>query len=216
MTGFLKRDFSLLLPNIKFYALIIAVFAVIGIMSDSVNSFASLYIVLFSFVSLMNLFNYDDLNRWQGYAAAAPNGRNAMVDARYLLSALMGLVVFVLQLFINLLSRANVVLYDFLYDPLYFFQNALLYGALFFLYAAVVLPILFRFGGTKARVVFVGAAALLGAVVAIAGTLLALPAVANFLYALPPFLPALAPFAIAALFLLSWLLSRRIMAKREL
>lgn len=215
MRGFLKRDFSLLLPNLKFYALIIAVFAVVGILSDSASSFASLYIVLFSSVSLMNLFNYDDLNRWQGYAAAAPGGRRAMVDARYVLSVLMGLVVFVLQLFLNLLSRANVILYDFLYDPLYFFQNALLYGGLFFLYAAVVLPILFRFGGTKARVVFVGAAALLGAVVAIAGTLLALPDVAAFLSALPSFLAALAPLAVLALFALSWLLSRHIMDKRE-
>lgn len=213
MMGFLRRDVSLLLPNLKFYGLLIAVFTVLGLTSSrSGNYFASLYIVLFSSISLVNLFSYDELNHWLAYAAAVPGGRRALVDARYLLTAGMGLAAFVLQLFLNLLSRASFLLYDVLYDQTHFLRNALLYGALVLLYAAVILPLSYRSGGNKARAVFAGLAALLGAGMAIAGTLLSLPQTEQTF----SFLSAAIPCFAAGLFVLSWLLSRRIMDKKEL
>lgn len=215
MCGFLERDLTLLLPSMKFYGILIAVFTLIGLASRSTSDFAGLYLLLFPTVGLMSLFSYDEMNHWQGYAAAAPHGRRAMVDARYLLTAGLSAVVFVLRFLLNLLDRGNVFAYDFFYPAGFFLQNALVFLAAFLLYGAVVLPLLFRFGAAKGRL-FGILAGVLAAVISIGGMVLSTAVGAEVLAALPALLPTLLPLAAAGLFALSWLLSRRIMAKREL
>lgn len=215
MRGFLERDLTLLLPSMKFYGVFIVVFAFIGLVSRSTSDFAGLYLLLFPTVGLMSLFSYDEMNRWQGYAAAAPNGRRAMVDARYLLTAGLSVVVFVLRFFLNLLDRSNAFAYAFFYPSNFFIQNALVFLSALLLYGAVVLPLLFRFGAVKARffVILVG---LLAGAVSIGGMVLSTTVGAEVLGALPTLLPTLLPLAAAGLFVLSWLLSRHIMDKKEL
>lgn len=215
MRGFLERDLTLLLPSMKFYGVLIVVFTCIGLVSRSVSNFAGLYLLLFPTVGLMSLSGYDEMNHWLAYAAAAPGGRRAMVDARYFLTAGLSVVVVVLRFFLNLLDRSNVLAYDFFYPAGFFLQNALVFLAAFLFYGAVVLPLLFRFGAAKCRLFGILAGLLAGAV-SIGGMVLSTTLGAEVLGALPTLLPILLPLAAAGLFALSWLLSRRIMAKKEL
>lgn len=213
MTGFLKRDAALLRTNLKFYLVFVLGFAVLSVFTDFSASFISLYLVVFAASSIMGLFSYDDMNHWQGYAAAAPNGRSAMVNARYLLSLLIALGVFLIQLILGLFDRANTPGYALFYGDLYFLHAALLYAGVFLLYTAILLPVSYRFGGTRSRMVMIGVIAALAALIAVLGTLLRFDSVA---LALPDFLPALVPAAGAAALALSWRLSLHIMANKEL
>lgn len=203
MLGFLKRDLSLQMVNAKFYLCFVLAFAGLAVFTDFAASFASLYLVIFSGTSIMSIFSYDEANHWETYAAAAPNGRRAMVDARYLLAAGIGVVVFLFQLVLGILDKSNQL------------ETALLYAGAFLLYAAVILPIAYRFGGTKSRIVMIVVVAAFSALIAIGATSLQVFANGDPL-AILGVLPLLAlPLGAAAL-LISHRISRHIMAVKEL
>lgn len=204
MNGFLKRDWALFSVNARFYLIFIAFFGALALFTDFSFSFISLYLVIFSATSITSLFNYDELTRWDAYAAAAPRGRQAMVDARYIFCVLIGGAVFVLQLVLGVVSHDGQL------------ETAFLYGLLFFLYAAITLPLFYHFGGLRARVAMICVMAVLAALIVAGGTLATLSAGGPNFAQLWGFLPVLFPLVAAVLFVLSWLLSRRIMAKKEL
>lgn len=203
MLGFLKRDLSLQMVNAKFYLCFVLAFAGLAVFTDFAASFASLYLVIFSGTSIMSIFSYDEANHWETYAAAAPNGRRAMVDARYLLAAGIGVVVFLFQLVLGILDKSNQL------------ETALLYAGAFLLYAAVILPIAYRFGGTKSRIVMIVVVAAFSALIAIGATSLQVFADGDPL-AILGVLPLLAPPLGAAALLISHRISRHIMAVKEL
>lgn len=203
MTGFLKRDLSLQAVNAKFYLCFVLAFAGLAVFGDFSASFASLYLVIFSGTSIMSLFSYDEANHWEAYAAAAPNGRRAMVDARYLLAVGIGAVVLLFQLLLGILTKSDQL------------ETALLYTGAFFLYAAVILPISYRFGGTKSRMVMIVVVAAFSALIAIGATSLHVFSDGDPLAALGH-LPALLPLVGSAVLAISHRISRHIMAKKEL
>ena len=203
MSGFLKRDLSLQAVNAKFYLCFVLAFAGLAVFTDFAASFASLYLVIFSGTSIMSIFSYDEANHWETYAAAAPNGRRAMVDARYLLAAGIGVVVFLFQLVLGILDKSNQL------------ETALLYAGAFLLYAAVILPIAYRFGGTRSRMVMIVVVGLFAAMFALAATSLHIFTDGDPL-ALLGVLPLLALPLGAATLLISHRISRHIMAVKEL
>lgn len=202
MKGFMKRDFYLIKGNLKFYLIFMLIFAAAAIFTSVNTSMFAIYVVIFGVSSIMGLFNYDEFNHWMAYGAAVPEGRRAMVNARYLLAALLGLGIVAVQIILGLLAREDIV----------FFMAAIYAGA-FLLYAAIVLPVCYRFGGTKARTVLIviiaamaGVGGMLGAVVSISG--------GGGKLHLPPIFLAL-PLAGAAALALSWRISTGIMLKKE-
>lgn len=202
MLGFFKRDLSLQAVNAKFYLCFVLAFTVLSFFSDFSASFASLYLVIFSGTSIMSLFSYDDANHWEAYAAAVPGGRRAMVDARYLMALGLAAVVFLFQLLLGLITKTGLL------------DEALLWAGILLLYAAVLLPIAYRFGGTKSRMVMIVVVGVLSGGVALLTTALKLsdsqplPALALF--------PGLLPLVGLAALVVSHRISRHIMARKEL
>ena len=203
MTGFLKRDFYLIETNLRFYLLFIGVFALLTVFTDFSVAFLSIYVVIFAMSSVMGLFSYDDMSRWTAYGAAAPAGRMAMVDARYLLTLLLSVGISVFQLLISLLGKEEGAL-----------PVTALYGGLFLVYAAVVLPVNYHFGGTKARTVMVLIVAVTAAVVGMGATALQLST--GFGRASLPSALLLLPLVGIAALALSWRVSLGIMGRKEL
>lgn len=203
MKGFLKRDFYLIKSNLKFYVLFIACFAILAAFTDFNVGFISLYVVLFFMSSLLGLFSYDDLNHWTAYGAAVTSGRMAMVDARYLLALLVAAGMTVIQALLSLLGGEENA------APM-----AAVYGGVFLLYAALALPISYRFGGTKSRTVMVVLIALLGAGVGLGSSILSVTSILRGLR-LPPVTLFLPLAGIAAL-AVSWRVSLGIMGRKEL
>lgn len=163
MKGFLRRDWSLLRINLWFYMIFILGASLLAIFTKTNAGFINTYVILFSTISVMNLFSYDEVNHWQAYAAAVPDGRRAMVDARYVLAVCMGVVVMVIQFAVQGLSRASAGLPMAVLAAL---AGASMYGGIFFCYTAIVLPIFYRFGSVKSRLVLIiVVAAFVGAMV---------------------------------------------------
>lgn len=203
MTGFLKRDFYLIQGNLYFYLIFVALFMGVGIFTDTKTSFFAVYFIIFAMSSVMGLFNYDDMNRWQSYGAAAPEGRVRMVNARYFLTLLLSLGVAAIQAALLWLDGGAGIL-----------DLVAVYVGVFFLYAAVCLPVFYRFGGTKARVVMIMVVAMIAALAGMGVTTLTLSSGVGAV-SLPPIFLAL-PLAGLAALALSWRISLGIMERKEL
>lgn len=203
MTGFLKRDYYLISGTLKFYVLFMAAFIILAVFTDFNSSFLSLYVVIFAMSSVMGLFSYDDMSRWTAYGAAAPAGRMAMVDGRYLLTLLISVGISLFQMLISLLGGEAGDL-----------PMAALYGGGFLLYAAVTLPVCYHFGGTKARTVMILIVAVMGALIGMGATTLQLSNGFGRVSLPSPFL--LLPLAGIAALAISWRVSLGIMGRKEL
>ena len=199
MTGFLKRDFYLISGTLRLYILLIGLLALFATFSDFNISFLSLYMVIFAMSGMMGLFSYDDMNRWQAYGAAVPAGRRAMVDARCLLAVWVAAVQFLL----GLLWREEGAL-----------SMAAAYGGLSLFYAAVSLPVFYRFGGTKARTVMIAIVAALSSLIGMGATALQLSG--GFGRVFPPVAIFALPLAGLAALALSRRISLGIMERKKL
>lgn len=204
MYGFFKRDFYLILPNLRFYFLFLAVMGIIVTVSQQTVGFFSVYVLAFTVSSLLGLFSYDEFNHWNAYAVAVSRGRKALVDGRYLLSLAAAAVTALLTGVVVALKESGTAL-----------ATGLLYGGLLLIYLALVLPISYRFGHTKSRLITLSVIVLIfgsvGAGMALtkdkAGLLSNLP------FPVPLGLAMLA-FGLGAL-LVSWLISRRVVDRKE-
>lgn len=158
MKGFLKRDFYLLLPNLRFYVLFLGLLAFVAVAFEGrMLSFFGFYLVLFSASSVLALFSFDEANHWQAYAAAIPDGRKLQVEGRYAVAlAVGGVQLLVLGVFF---LTGNLVGGD-----------VLVYVGLFLVYADVALPLSYRFGN-NARAVLVILIAALGGILGASGAI---------------------------------------------
>lgn len=203
MKGFLKRDFSLISGNIRWYLFFIVLLGVLAIFTDMNSGFVMLYATIFAMSSVTGLFNYDEFNHWTAYAAVVPNGRKDMVTARYVLLLLVTAGVVLIQMLMGVLARETGSL-----------EAAALYGGIILLYSAISMPVSYYFGGTKARVVTVVLIALLAAGVGIGSSLLNITSIHGGLR-LPPATLLLPVLGLAAL-AVSYRVSLGVMAKKEL
>lgn len=203
MKGFLKRDFYLMETNLKFYLLFIGAFALLATFTDFSVSFLSLYVVIFSMSGIAGLFSYDDMSRWTAYGAAAPAGRKAMVDARYLLTLLVAAGITLIQVLLGLLNREPGAV-----------PMAAVYSGIFLLYAALALPVNYRFGGTRSRTVMIVLMALLAGAVGLGGSMLNMSTIHGEVR-LPPMTLVLPLLGLGALWV-SRQAALAVMAKKEL
>lgn len=171
MRGFFRRDVALLAVNFRFYFIFILCFGALVAFADFSSGFVSLYVMIFSAAGIMNLFTYDDTNHWQGYAATVPGGRRSMVDARYALSLCLAAAVFAVQLLLGILGGEEAL------------ALAGVYGGAFLLYSAILLPLSYRFGGTRGRLVMLIVIGVLSGLIAAAGSAMLLGGLAGRGYA---------------------------------
>lgn len=205
MKGFLKRDLYLVSSGQRVLLVLVFIFLAVTAMRMGKGSnllpMLCLYLHIYVTAYVISLFNYDDYNGWQGYAAAVPGGRRLMVDARYLLALALCLAAGVLSAGLSLAAgdRNAVVL-------------ALVYCGGALIYTAILLPMCYRFGGAKTRTYMLVIVAVTGGVIGALGT-------ENFGSAgsvggdipIPVLLPVVGLLGLAV----SLPISRHIMAKKE-
>lgn len=161
MKGFMKRDFYLSLPNLKFFGVVLGAFAILVAFTDLQASFMALYAVVFSMSAVMSLFSYDEANHWPAYAAAVPGGRRGQVDGRYALSLLLCGSVVALLILVSLLRGEGSEL-----------GLTIMYAGIALIYTDVTLPLLYHFGGTKGRTVMIVLMALVAGIAGAGGAIL--------------------------------------------
>ena len=66
MKGFLKRDFYLILPNLRFYLIFMLFLMALSVFQvANLASFLGFYLAIFAASSVLSLFSYDEMNHWQ-------------------------------------------------------------------------------------------------------------------------------------------------------
>ena len=209
MSGLIWKDLLVLRRSVRVYLLLVvfyALMAVTGVWDESV--FGGISALLVTILPL-NCFSWDNLARWDTYALTLPLTRRQVVGARYLVTLLIAAAALVLTLGLGLLAS----LFNRELDLFSLGAGAVICLLAALILSAVLLPLLYRFGPEKARILLLvviaaGVLAVLGMVSLAERQALPLPDAGLWMAAS---LPAAAVLMLAASF---WL-SCRIYGRKE-
>lgn len=148
MSGLLLKELLIMKGTWKTYLFLIVFYAIFSFIGNPMF-FASMVVVILMMLPLSSVAA-DEQARWDVYAAALPNGRRAVVRAKYQFSFLtLGaafLISCLVSLLVVLLGRANGNEYlDFVFTSLASVAVGLFADM-------IIYPLLFKFGSQKARI----------------------------------------------------------------
>ena len=219
MTGLILKDFLVMQKTLRYYLLIMAVYAMLAMTGTFTYSVISAFTVMLGSVAPMSAFAYDEQAKWDKFAAATPVGRQGVVKARYLFTLLLllggGVLSTVVSMAVVRFGKADVEAW---WEPLVVTVVILLVGVAL---NTIILPILFKFGAEKSRVIsmaiFVAVFGGIALLSAISKGRVDLNTLGDTLASLPPALLVAVPVVVVfALFWLSYRLSVGIYQKKEL
>lgn len=144
MKSLLWLNFKLTRRSLLFYLAAMAVFSVLPVFLPLHFTLSLVYLPAAVLGALLNTFTADEACHWDALAAALPNGRRAVVQSKYLYTALyllaMAAVCGAIQLALRLAGLVEPSALD--------GSLVLLIGGMMFLLIAAALPVLFRFGSS--------------------------------------------------------------------
>lgn len=207
MKGLLLKDYYMVLKYCRSFFVVLAVFLAVSFV-DQGNAFFAVYPTLITSLIPVTLISYDEREKWDVFSAALPYTKAQIVSSKYLTGLILQMIVLFLSTGAQALHGAagpNVVWNDWISFFFVVFVISL-FGP------SILLPLIFKFGAEKGRVAYylvVGGLCAAGTIAAGSGS---------------PFSAQLCPLpvlivltgAVIVLYALSWLLSIRIYAKREL
>ena len=207
MRGLLLKDWYLIIRYCRSFFLLDAVFIAVSLVAPE-NVYFMTFPCLFSAMIPVTLFSYDEREKWLNYSAVLPASRALQVSAKYLL----GLAAVCAVLAVNALaqSAATLLLPD--RSGTRFLPMLLTASALALLLPGIMLPLMYRFGAEKARIVY---AVLVGVLCALSFVLMQRDE-APGATGTAPLAPALLLPGALALYGVSWLVSIALYRRREL
>lgn len=143
MKGLLVKDFTLLFKACKSILIIIAVFFVIIPFSDSYG-FLNYYVIILAAIIPVTLVAYDEKEKWDLYFQTLPVSKSDYVSAKYLTGLILEGIVFLVLVVLRRLSYSNTN------DLLAYASFLFILGTVFL---SVNLPVVFKFGSVKGRIV---------------------------------------------------------------
>lgn len=215
MTGLILKDFLILRKALRTYLLFILFYVALAVAGVWKPQFVAGFVAVAISVLPMNVFAYDKQAKWDTYGLALPVGRTKTVAARYLCVLLLCLSTVVLECVCGIVLSAIGMLEDF---GEYIFSGAAL-GLFAVLLNAVMLPILYKCGPERARIVII---AVIGMISVTSGMILISLGGAEWLESLgeptpaqTAAIPVAAALAGAALLAVSFLLSRHFYGRKD-
>lgn len=147
MTGLIWKDLLVLRKTIRTYVLFLAFYALLAVFDIFPLSTVTAVTELIIMMLPLSAFSFDDLAKWDRYAAALPLGRRTTVGARYCFALLMAAAA---TLFCLLLSVLLSIVQgrDSLMENLFSVAFCLGYGLLI---ADILLPLCYKLGVERAR-----------------------------------------------------------------
>ena len=211
MKGLLLKDYYLLLRSCQPILLMMLIFAVIFIPQTGPSGFLPLCALL-SALMIIPTFSYDESAKWDIYALVTPVSRAGVVAAKYLMLFLLSIAGLITGLIFCVIATllfqtAPLNSSELLFSSLLYISAALLVGSVF-------LPLLYKFGPEKGRMLLICCAFLPALLSFARKTLfpgLTLSISDSALHLLLSFLPAIA----LAIYLLSYRLSLGIYRKKD-
>lgn len=214
MKGLILKDVYLIKTQSKFLLVFGLIYGGLCLSGTMEPSFVSGLALMLTVSLSISTFSYDDLAHWEKYAAATPAGRRGVVQEKYLFTLIMVLAITAVTAIFNVVYSA--VRRDFAQLPANLVATALCV-VMGLLIATVLLPLLFKFGAEKSRMMIIlGTAAVAVIIFALFGLEQAglLPkSVPGWVVAS---LPVIALGIVAVAFLFSYSISLKIYAKKEL
>ncbi len=146
MIGFIKKDLAMIKSNFKLLAVLIVVYAIMGLMDKMDISF----ILPFMCVMIMiSSFSYENYNKWDAYSISLPNGRKNSVKSKYITTILMTLIVSIITIILSfIISYVNTQTIN--YEKILVTMFGTIFGTLLVL--TIMYPIIYKFGVEKARI----------------------------------------------------------------
>lgn len=214
MKGLLLKDiFSLKKQMVQF--LLFPIFYLILALSSSGMGYIMGMMTLLLPMYVFSSFYYDDMVKWTQYAGALPLGRKQIVLSKYLLGILLTLVGAVISLISGVVLCAIISEISF---GLYVL-SVLAFMMVGLLYNSFLLPLIFRFGSEKGRLLSILVMAIIGAIVGALGGIfwnkLDIPQL-SFQNGTIQLMIGAAFLAVLLVFSLSVMISIRIFQKKEL
>lgn len=206
MRALIIKDFITLRKQAKLMGIIVLFYIAYSVMVDSVSMITTMVILLCSMLPVTSM-SYDEYCKWDKYALTLPISRKDITVSKYMLSLLLELIAVVILTPVNLVmvSRTGEMSTQ---ECLLNILFAVLVGILF---VSIMLPILYKFGVEKGRMVLMLVILVPVAVAFILAKLnISMPSGAT-LEKILYFVPA----AVILLFTFSMLLSIHICSKKE-
>ena len=152
MTGLLYKEFYTLKRYLKQYSTILIMFTLISVYMKSViylQSMLSMSLGMLTFTGI----TYDKMYGWDKLALTMPVSRSGIVLSKYIMSALVSATALIVSSVIGIVIKQFVPVEEGIEDIL--MVAVVLFGALLLIYA-VILPIIYKFGVEKARIMMFG------------------------------------------------------------
>lgn len=210
MSGLILKDLLILRKSLRSYLFILLIYAGIAFSGVWSADIVGVLMVVVVMIVPMNTFAYDKQAKWDTYGLALPVGRTKTVAARYLCV----LLLCVSSVALTALLGAALWAAGRVEEPVEFLVSCSVMGLISILMNAIMLPLLYKFGAERARMMFYG---VLGLFV-LAGALLLFPLgglewlksleIAEPTFAQAVIVPAAAALAGLALLAMSFFLSR--------
>ena len=140
----------MILKYCRIYGLIVLVFGACSLVDQS-NLFMLAYPAVLCGINCVTLLSYDERSQWQQYCEILPYTRKQVVDAKYLLSGI--LISGLAGLLAAAHSLAGAVRGNF--DPIWVFEVFCMIWAVGYLFSAICLPMIFKFGSEKGRIMYI-------------------------------------------------------------
>ncbi len=159
MKGLLMKDMILLKPQLKIYLIIMVFWFMIARWNGQPGFFGGL-MVMFALMIPMTTIGYDDACKWPAFALTAPVSRFKLVMSKYIILFLTMLVLSIIVFVGALIMGEDAA------GSLFMTVAMLPFGMIM---AAVLLPIIFKFGVEKGRFAFLAFIAFVVAAVVAGG-----------------------------------------------
>ncbi len=142
MFGLIIKDLLCLKKSAIKIAVLLGLYIVIFSSSDNIILLSAM-IIMISTMLILNTFAYDELSKWDYYALSLPVTKKQIVLCKYLLTVLFDIMGISITLLLYLIKRqlnTEAVL------------SVCVLAATALVMAAVILPLLYKFGTQKARI----------------------------------------------------------------
>ena len=164
MSGLIVKDFLILRKTLRSYLMILLIYGAVAFSGFWQASFVSGFMMVMVSVLPMNVFAYDKQSKWDVYGLSLPVGRTKTVAARYLAVLIMfaasAVLTTVLGVALNIAGRMEERLEEYLLSCAICVVIAMLINA-------VMLPLLYRFGSERARMMLFGVMGVIAVLVVI-------------------------------------------------
>lgn len=147
MKGLLLKDFYALRKQGRVIFALSIFYLILGLSSGNIGMFGTM-ITLLSAMLPITTMSYDEYHKWDRYALAMPVSRKTIVLSKYCLGIICSLAASLLVLLVNLLMSLTNEL-----SLILILQSNLVFIVVANLFLAIVLPIIFKFGIEKGRMI---------------------------------------------------------------